>query len=110
MYNGLKLSLCNIYAPNDQTQQLIFIQEINCLLIDRSEIATLIIGGDWNCALSKKDKKRGAPWRPTPYQNLVKITMDTLDLVDIQRARHPKLNKYSYVSKALGVKPRTISF
>ena len=60
-YNGLKLSLCNIYAPNDHTQQLGFIQELNCLLIDKAEIATLIVGGDWNCTLEKKDKKRGCP-------------------------------------------------
>ena len=105
-YNGLKLSLCNIYAPNDHTQQLGFIQELNCLLIDKAEIATLIVGGDWNCTLEKKDKKGGVPWRPTAYRNLVKITMDSLDLVDIQRTRHPKLNAFSYVSKALGVKSR----
>ena len=56
-YNGLKLSFRNIYAPNDHTQQVSFIQELNCLLIDKSEITTLIVGGDGNCTLSKKDKK-----------------------------------------------------
>ena len=30
--------------------------------------------------------------------------MDILDLVNIQRERHPKLRKYSYESKALNVK------
>ena len=66
-YNGLKLSFCNKYTPNDHTQQVSFIQELNCLLIDKSEI-TLIVGGDWNCTLSKKDKKGGSPWRPTAYE------------------------------------------
>ena len=56
-YNGLKLSFRNMYAPNDHTQQVSFIQELNCLLIDKSEITTLIVGGDGNCTLSKKDKK-----------------------------------------------------
>ena len=32
--------------------------------------------------------------------------MDMLDLVDIQRERHPKLRKYYYESKALKVKSR----
>ena len=105
-YNGLKLSFCNIYAPNDHTQQVSFIQELNSLLIDKSEITTLVVGSDWNSALSKKDKKGGFPWRPTAYRNLVNITMDTLDLVDIQRTRHPNTNKFSYRSKALGVKSR----
>ena len=106
-YNGLKLSFCNTYAPNDHTQQQLgFIQELNCLLIDKAEIATLIVVGDWDCTLEKKDKNGGVPWRPTAYRNLVKITMDSLDLVDIQRTSHPKLNAFSYVSKALGVKLR----
>ena len=88
-YNGLKLSFCNINAPIDHTQQVNFIRELNCLLIDKSEITILIVGDDWNCTLSKKDKKGGSPWRPTVYWNLVNITMDTLDLVDIQRTRYP---------------------
>jgi len=32
--------------------------------------------------------------------------MGALDLEDIYRKRHPKLNKYSYTSKALNVKSR----
>ena len=34
------------------------------------------------------------------------FTFDTFDLIDIQRARYPNLNTYSYVSKALNVKSR----
>ena len=105
-YNGVKLSFCNTNAPNDHTQQVNFIRELNCLLIDKSEITALIVGGDWNCTLSKKDKKCGSPWRPTVYWNLVNTTMDTLDLVDIQRTRYPNANKFSYRSKTLGVKSR----
>ena len=73
-YNGLKLSLCNIYAPNDHTQQVNFIQELKCLFINKSEITTLIVGCDWNCTLSKKDKKGGSPWKPTVHRNLVNIS------------------------------------
>ena len=105
-YNGLKLSFRNINAPNDHTQQVNFIRELHCLLIDKSEITTLIVGGDCNCTLSKKDKKGGSPWRPTVYRNLVNITMDTVDLVDIPRTRYPNVNKFSYRSKTLGVKSR----
>ena len=69
-------------------------------------MTTLIAGGDWNCTLLKEDKKGGSPWNPTVYRNLVNITMDTLDLVDIQRTCHPKVNKFSYRCKMLGVKSR----
>ena len=102
--NSLKLSLCNIYAPNNQTEQLEFLQELNNCLIDKAELTTLIVGGDWNCTLSKSDKIGGKPWRATNYRNLVLTTMDILDLIDIQRVKH--LRKYSYESKTLKVKSR----
>ena len=38
------------------------------------------------------------------------ITMDIFDLVDIQRVKHPNINKYSYVSKALKIRSRTDFF
>ena len=44
--NSLKLSLVNIYAPNSQSEQLEFLQNVNNCLIDKSEIPTLIVGGD----------------------------------------------------------------
>ena len=100
------LSLCNIYAPNNQAEQLEFLQELNNCLIDKSELTTLIVGGDWNCTLSKNDKTGGKPWKATNYRNLVLTIMDILDLVDIQRERHLKLRKHSYESKALKVKSR----
>lgn len=53
--NGQKISLCNIYAPNDQVNQLKFMQELNNCIIDKSELTSLIVGGDWNCTLSKKE-------------------------------------------------------
>jgi len=96
--NGQKLTLCNIYAPNDQGNQLQFMQELNNCIIDKTELTSLIIGGDWNCTLSKKDKIGGAPWKPTIYSNLVSTTMEMFDLVDIQRVRHPKLPKFTYES------------
>ena len=55
-FNSLKLSLCNVYAPNNQSDQLNFLQELNNVLIDKSELSTLIVGGDWNCTLTKKIK------------------------------------------------------
>lgn len=101
-----KLSLCNVYAPNDQVNQLQFMQELNNCLLDKSELTSLIIGGDWNCTLSKKDKIGGAPWKLSSYRNLILTTMEMFDLVDIQRMRHPKLRKFTYESKSLKLKSR----
>ena len=104
--NGHNLTLCNIYVPNNQANQLQFMQELNNCIIDKTELTSLIVGGDWNCTLSKKDKIGGAAWRPTIYSNLIAATMEGFDLVDIQRVRHPKLQKFTYESKSLKVKSR----
>ena len=34
-----KLSLCNIYVPNNQTHQLEFMQERNNCIIDKTELS-----------------------------------------------------------------------
>ena len=83
-------------------------QELNNCIIDKTELTALITGGDWNCTLSKKDKLGGIAWALTVYRNLVLTAMDMSDLIDtcIQRARHPKLCKFTYESKAKGMKSR----
>ena len=104
--NGQKVTLCNIYAPNDQANQLQFLQELNNCIIDKTELTSLIVGGDWNCTLTKKDKMGGAPWKPTTYNHLNSTTMELFDLIDIQRVHHPKLRKFTYESKSLRLKSR----
>lgn len=104
LVNGLKISFCNIYAPNNLQEQLEFIQELNNCLIDKAQAASLVLGGDWNCTLSKKDKKGEVPWKPSQFRNILLITMETFDLLHIQRTRHPNLNIYTYASKTLNVK------
>ena len=109
-FQGLELSLCNIHAPNNHSDQLQFIAKLNNYLIDKSEIASLIIGGDWNGTFTKKDKKGGLPWNPTGFRNSILITMEMFDLFDIQKVKHPTVNIYSYESKALKMKSRNDFF
>ena len=75
-------------------------------MIDKTDLSALIVDGDWNCTLSKKDKIGGTVWVPTNYKNLLMTTMDMFDLIDIQRIRHPQLCKFTYASKAIGMKSR----
>ena len=44
--NGQKVTLCKIYAPNDQANQLPFLKELNNCIIDKTELTSLIVGGD----------------------------------------------------------------
>ena len=52
--------LVNIYAPNDTNQQIAFFSKLNQLLQEFAQ-ENIIIGGDFNCALSSKDKMGGKP-------------------------------------------------
>ena len=49
----VKLSICNIYAPNNLVQQNNFIQGLNEALLSNAEIDNVIIGGDWNVTLER---------------------------------------------------------
>ena len=51
--------LCNICRPNNNFKQKTFFSSILNLLRKRSEI-NIIIGGDFNCALTPRDKLGGA--------------------------------------------------
>ena len=55
-----RIVLVNIYAPNDVNQQVVFLKELQGHFQEFSE-ETMIIGGDFNCTLSEKDKKGGNP-------------------------------------------------
>ena len=48
----------NIYAPNDIAQQSTFFNKLNKQLKEFAQ-DTIIIGGDFNCALTSLDKKGG---------------------------------------------------
>ena len=50
--------LVNIYAPNDSTQQVKFLKDLQGLLAPFSG-ENIIIGGDFNCPLTSADKMGG---------------------------------------------------
>ena len=50
-----QIVLANVYAPNNINQQVLFFKEVQKLLSKFSQ-ETMIIGGDFNCALSPNEK------------------------------------------------------
>ena len=54
-----KFVFVNIYAPNDQTQQIHFLRDLSQSLLNSYANGTLVLGGDFNCALSELDKQGG---------------------------------------------------
>ena len=58
--NGVKPPLCNIYAPNNQSEQLEFVQELTNYTVDKSEMTNIIIihqthyeRSDWSRAFNQ---------------------------------------------------------
>jgi len=83
IYNSAKISICNIYAPNDSQQQQKFLLTLNRDLMSHTEISNLIVGGDWNVTLQACDKKGGIPWRPTLYRDKLIAIMDEIGLIQM---------------------------
>ena len=100
-FNENKLSLCNIYAPNDQRQQQVFLHNLSTFLMSNTDIENLLIGGDWNVSLQAIDKKGGSPWKPTASRDQLVTMMKEFDLVDAFRTKYPNKKSYTYESKAL---------
>ena len=51
-----KFVFVNIYAPNDQMQQIHFLRDLSHSVLNSYANETLVLGGDFNCALSELDK------------------------------------------------------
>ena len=90
----VKLSICNIYAPNNPVQQDKFIQSLNEILLSKVEIDNIIIGGDWNVTLERIDKKKGCvQWKPSPYRDKLLLMMEELNLSDVFKKKNPSKKK-----------------
>ena len=57
--DDVKCILVNIYAPNDQTQQIKFLRDLSNSVLNSYANETLVIGGDFNCPLNDWDKRGG---------------------------------------------------
>ena len=87
--------LVNIYAPNDVHQQVLFFKELQHELKDYAE-ETIIIAGDFNCALTDIDKKGGNPFsRKTPVIQESNKSCNMYELIDIWRQRNPNEDKFT---------------
>ena len=46
IYSSGRISICNVYAPNDCHLQQKFLLNLNRYLVSNTEISNLIVGGD----------------------------------------------------------------
>ena len=50
-----------MYAPNKGAEQELFIRNLGAKLISKTDIARIIIAGDWNGSLFPRDNSGGLP-------------------------------------------------
>ena len=55
--DGTKVVLVNIYAPNDTTQQVVFLGDVSKEFLIPYANDNFVLGGDFNCTISSSEKK-----------------------------------------------------
>jgi len=92
--NGIKALLVNIYAPNEDNPE--FFRDI-FLEISKRDNCNIIVGGDFNLVLDLyTDKDGGRPKTNENAQKCVLEYIDSLDLIDIWRIKHPMSREYTW--------------
>jgi len=94
--NNTRLSLCNLYAPNDDTPEF-FDQAFN--LLSNLDNEYMIVGGDFNLVFNTNiDKKGGRPTTHVKCKQCLLGWMEEFDLIDIWRHDNPQKFKYTWKS------------
>ena len=100
------LVLVNVYAPNDANQQVNFFTKLNHQLQEFA-LESIIIGGDFNCPLSQKDKTGGNPaTRKASVIKQIENLCDSYNLCDIWRSTNPNLSRFTWRNKSLKIQSR----
>ncbi len=92
---SIEYSLLNVYAPNDSSDRISFLKQIRLFLNQHAVTKTrLIIAGDFNCVLERKDRASG---NIDNSSNFLRQLLDDLKLIDIWRSLHPNEVEYTYI-------------
>lgn len=97
---GTKITLLNLYAPNEGCT--IFLKNIASLIADKSE-GIILIGGDFNCILSRTLDRLPTVTGPVSKKSkTLRAMMDELGLVDVWRHLHPRDKEFTFKSQVHG--------
>ena len=101
MIDESHLILVNIYAPNDANQHVSFFKDLENRLVEFAE-ENIIVAGDFNCALSDKDKKGGNPVsKKAIVIKEIHQLANLYNLTDIWRDQNPKNERFTWRNKSL---------
>ena len=91
------ITIVNIYAPNIGAPQ--YIRQIQTSIEEEIDSNTITVG-DFNTPLSPMD--RSSKMKINKETQALNDTLNKMDLIDIDRAFHPKTTEYTFFSSAHG--------
>ena len=105
--DGTKIVFVNIYAPNIASQQVVFLRDLSTSYLREYANENVVLGGDFNCAITSLDKKGGKPFDAKKFsvvelQNQIK----TNDLVDSWRFKNPDSCGFTWSNASLKIQSR----
>ena len=91
--------ITNVYAPNSENEQVIFISEVDNVLtnLDITSLDTIILGGDWNAIRDQEIGKCGGIIKiKARTMSSIGQLMEKLKLNDTWRIKKPLIKRYSW--------------
>ena len=93
-YENVLYSICNVYCPNDVSDRVAFLTDLNTFLQKNAMSKLRLIGGDFNCVTSESDKISGILDKSS---HTLKLLQTSEQLTDAWRKLNENLNEYSYI-------------
>ena len=88
-------TIVSVYAPNELNEYIVFYRDMQLFInTHASNKQNLVIGGDFNCVLSEKDRVTGKTDKSTISLNNVMVK---LNVIDIWRLLNPNGKDYTYI-------------
>ena len=96
--NNEILNIINVYAPNNELDQVSFLENLDNAISNLSSSDDLIIGGDWNVIRDVKLDKSGGNDSVTKPRTVAKLDqlMYSFNLCDVWRIKHPNLRRFTW--------------
>ena len=105
--DGSKIALVNIYAPNDATQQVVFLRDVSKEFLIPYANDNLVLGGDFNCTISTLDKKGGRPIdNKKASLNELQSLIKTHNLLDSWRFKNPDQPGFTWANPSMKIQCR----
>ena len=102
-FNQTHILLVNIYVPNDPTKQVLFFERLQQHLEPFTD-EHIVVGGDFNCALTEKDKKGGNPVsKKASVIKEINQLCYAYNLTDVSRSLKPDLESFTWRNKSFKI-------